>query len=176
MAITGGSITYGRTVNLGDYNSKRADATFAFDDPADVANAAVHAQSVVANLLGGNVAGVVVPATEPVKERKPRAKKVDAAEVTETVTDADLNKEAFAGVKAKDPSEVVESFDAPVVAEISNDDLLSACNRAVAKVGADGPTKVRALKAKYVADLTKSVITLPQSIRAKFLEELAALA
>lgn len=58
MKITGGQITYGRKVNLGDYNSKKAEATIGFllDDGEDIETgasvAALFATNKVNELLG----------------------------------------------------------------------------------------------------------------------------
>lgn len=192
--ILAGRITYGRTVNLGDYNSKKAEAAFDFQVAEDEAeDAAINRASTLAvakveELLTGKVTkpvlvpadanmvpGAVTPVPET-KERKkpgpkPKAKVEDAAEIT-----AEPAANISTGEERKDPADI-DDF-SPAVEPITDKELHAACQKKVVELtphlGDEARKKIRLVVAKFVT-APQGLVDIPPESRAEFLKQLAAL-
>jgi hypothetical protein len=169
MAITGGSVSYSRTANLGDYNSKKAEATFAFDTEADTLAAAAKAITTVEGLLGGKLLAVAAEvaassdtpnvdranalkaahaakngadATKPTKPKKVKASPADIVEEPATEPAANIS----TGGERVDPS-AVEDFNEPgtAIPAVTDEELGVMANRAARALGDGGSLKVRQL-------------------------------
>lgn len=210
--ISGGTVTFGRTVNLGDYNSKKAEATIGFsvEDGGSIDEASAVAVAKVNELLGiaPKIAGVepakttVYPAKEThdaagIKEanagkleaekKKPgRPPKVAPAAEPAKVEDdfPDIPEDLKAkpqistGEERKGPEDKDEDWgaEAAAVTDLEMTSKMNHKNGELRKTHGDAAAPmIRKLIGKYVTP-PKTAREIPAEARAKFLEELAALA
>ena len=143
MSVQGGSITYGRTKNLGDYNNVKGEATFAFENKEDLAEASSLALTAVGKLLGYEP----VPMTKHSEPAADKPKKAKAEKKAETVTE----EVPIGGAITTAPAsavEIDEDFSTPsttAVPAISDEDIGKLCNAAAKRIGEGGGLKVRQL-------------------------------
>ena len=185
MTIQGGSVTYGRTKNLGDYNSVKAEATISYDDAADLPAAEGLALTAVGKLLGyqpvpltgkGDEPGGEIDhglKAEPEKVKKTRKAKIDAGFEEEVPIGEIQEHKAASGV------EIEEDFgtDKEVTQLVSDKDLGVAANIAARKIGGDnGGLRVRQLLSEVHGQPNVGLkgLTTPE-LRALFLKKLAEL-
>jgi len=199
--ITGGSVSYGRTMKTGDFENKRVDVTLDFRvEDGEAHNTIFQAAAKEAHTKAHAMLGIkpaaaqeaAIAKTETVVE--PKADKAAAAaamnkkEATETAKPDGRSKEAKAA-KAKAKGEPVktegedigEEFDETSEAsapEITDADLQKANGdkvKVLAVKHGNGASKViRELIATFVEPPKKST-DLPQNVRAEYLKKLAAL-
>ena len=188
--ISGGEVTYGRTVKTGDYENKRVDVklTFGCDEGEDVTNildktsllalnkaheilglkpravevAAVPVQSAKTAKAGKEGAAAVTKVEETQKPAKPV--KADAAEVV------DEPKAAISTGEARiDPAQVADELDeAP--AEITDAMLADAAKNKNASL--KDPVRIKALRDKYAGKTPSILSEIPKDRRQAFLDEL----
>lgn len=200
--VTTGTIGFGQTVNTGDYNSQRADASFTFlvpeggspDDAATIAGDL--AKRKVQELLG--LAPISTAVEKTTRTRKPKADAPaavpttpasDPAAMTEPSTQKSLVEIQAANQakpKAADPADVggEEDFTSfPTTRTIPDTELQSACSARAAKLkaggaaGNDAALKIKKLIEKFCpAGSAPGASQIPQASRVTFLKELEALA
>jgi hypothetical protein len=200
MPLTGGSVTYGETKNLGDYNSRKAEATIGYDDPADIQKAQAVAVQAVSDMLAGNIVVRTEPkAAEPKAKKELKPKKApepeqepvdvfgDSLEAVDVFHEKEAPKAAISsGEDRVEPAAAEDDlFDAvATAAPISDKDLTDAANRknkslrdAAEKEGTDlqaASNKIRLLIGKFVKP-PKRIQDIDASVRADFLTQLDAL-
>ena len=208
--VTGGTITYGRTVNLGDYNSKKAEATIGFstEDGGSADEAGAVAVAKVNELLGitkpatsAKADTVQLPAKEThdaagIKEanagklggdKKKPGRPPKVAPVAEAKADDvdfpdipdDLKKDKpqiSTGEERKDPADDEWGAEVAAVTDLELTSKINHKNGELRKVHGDAAApKIRQLIGKYVTP-PKQARDIPAEARAKFIEDLAALA
>lgn len=213
--ILGGTVTYGRTINLGDYNSKKAEATIGFsvEDGGSIDEASAVAVAKVNELLNITPAKAVTVLAAPLErftttalapkethdaagikeanagkleaeKRKPgRPPKVTpAAEAPKPVDDEfpETDKPQIStGEERKGPEDTAGDewgAEAPAVTDLDLTSKINHKNGELRKVHGDAAApKIRQLIGKYVTP-PKQARDIPGEARAKFLEDLAALA
>lgn len=190
MTIATGTITYGQTLNTGDYNSKKAEASFTFlvpeggtaEEGSDIASAL--AQKKVAQMLGLSGSTAV--------EKKPRAKKAEPATV---ITDTAVNDTVTVGVDTvevpqiranpedrKDPAAVEDDFTSfESTTPITDEQLRDACAKRAQHlkkfVTGNAPTiAIKKLIEKFCPPgALPGAAQIPAASRATFIKELDAL-
>lgn len=193
--VTGGEVRYGRTVNLGDYNNKKAEVmlTFQLDEgeehSAAIAKAGAEAIARVTEMLLGKtpVTGVGSPEKTGTEVER-QTKEAAAAAITKAEKEAAKERAKAANASAKatqaKAAEVVNEdpgFDEDAVEsqpEITQDQMTSAMNRKVAELktvhGGAAPTLIKALINTFV-EPPKKAHDIPQNLRAQFLKKLEEL-
>ena len=163
--ITDGKVSYGRTVNRGDYNSERADATFSFtadeNGVLDIAGAVATAHKAVHHLLHQEAPETAVA---PVK----------------TPTDKD-GLAAAAKAPRKTPAPKASTAEAPAetadewggtATEITDQDLLDATQKKQGEI--KNSVAIKAVIGHYTPP-PAALATIPQEKRGAYLKELGAL-
>lgn len=191
MSITGGSVTYGRTVQPAQYESKKAEVTihFAVEDGASdaaieevKAKAATMAQQTALELVG--MAAEAKPTTgkrtsKPAAEPKPEVKaegNKEAAAAKMNAADAAKKPNISTGEERKDPAQadpdgLDDALDLGTAAkEISDKDLTDTVSRVNGVI--KDPGKIKAVRSKYT---TGAIATIAKDKRAAFVAEIEAL-
>ncbi len=192
--ITGGEVTYGRTVKTGEYENKRVDVKLSFGvDESESHETALglSAASAVAKaheMLG--MAPVVSASPKPVTRRT-----ASVPGPTETpAPTANSNRSGVPptsgplgaedpitgipeGLKRTKPDEpadplgdVLGEAASPAPAEVTDKALVEAVTRHNGKI--KNPIAIRELLTKYMGGVTGTLITLPKDKRAAFIAEL----
>jgi hypothetical protein len=192
MSIQGGSVTYGRTKNLGDYNSAKAEATISFDAADDLALAQGIALNAVAKLLGAPSPNsdaaltdeqvTAIAAKTVVKEpKKGKTKAEKHSEEQAAFQKAQSEEVPIGGATTTAPSssvEIEEDFltDKEVLPVISDKDISTQCNVVARKLGDNGGLRVRQLLAEVHGQPNVGLtgLTTPE-LRALFVKKLAEL-
>ena len=185
--ITGGKISYGRTIKTGDYESARSDAEFSFvvsegedfEKIADIAKAQAH----------GKVHDLLRLKTEPLAAAKPPTDKDKAAEKTAKTAEkpaakppapATADPAAIDVVTDPKPAADVVVEDDPLGAvapsKVTDEEMSGAITKKNTALG--NPQKIRELVAKYAPQdgNPHSFRDVDQAKRAAFITELKALA
>lgn len=182
--ITGGSVTYGRTAKVAEYESKRADVTLAFsvgdgeDHEVMLAKAALLAHAKCHEMLGQKApAATNDPAPRKTKtdkdklvEEKIRSTSAPPATALAASDPAAIEPPKAEAEKSAGPA-TVEDW-AGEAGEVTDETLMNAITKKNAAI--KNPPAIRALIGKYVAP-PKQAREIPQEKRAAFLAELDAL-
>ena len=185
--ISGGEVTYGRTVKTGDYENKRVDVklTFGVDDGEDVetilTKVSITAVRKAHEMLGISVPAAATAAVAP-KSAATTAKATEAAAavtaVEKTQKPAKAPKPAAetveepaqisTGAERVDPAQVADELDE--VAPITDAQLADAAKTKNASL--KDPVRIKALRDKYAGKTPSILSEIPQEKRAEFLAEL----
>ena len=175
--ITGGKISYGRTIKTGDYESARSDAEFSFvvsegedfEKIADIAKAQAH----------GKVHDLLRLKTEPLAAAKPPTDKDKAAEKTAKTAEKPAAKPPAPATADPAAIDVVVEDDplgAVAPSKVTDEEMSGAITKKNTALG--NPQKIRELVAKYAPQdgNPHSFRDVDQAKRAAFITELKALA
>lgn len=185
--ISGGEVTYGRTVKTGDYENKRVDVklTFGVDEGEDV-EAILTKVSITAVRKAHEMLGIPAPAAATAavapKSAATTAKATEAAAavtaVEKTQKPAQAPKPAAeaveepaqisTGAERVDPAQVADELDE--VAPITDAQLADAAKTKNASL--KDPVRIKALRDKYAGKTPSILSEIPQEKRAEFLAEL----
>jgi anti-sigma28 factor (negative regulator of flagellin synthesis) len=189
--ISGGEVTYGRTMKTGDYENKRVDVklTFGVDDGEDV-EAILTKVSITAVRKAHEMLGIPAPAAATAavasksaataKAGKEAAAAVTKVEKTQTPTPAaaetvvDEKKVAVeqaaisTGAERVDPAQVADELDE--VAPITDAQLADAAKQKNATL--KDPVRIKALRDKYAGKTPSILSEIPKDKRQAFLDEL----
>jgi|ERR1700688_74368 len=182
--ISGGEVTYGRTVKTGDYENKRIDVklTFGVDEGEDV-TAILDRVSLLALNKAHEILGLpqkkveaVVPQTaKTVKAAKEATAAVTAVETTQKATKpaAETVEEPKAqistGAERVDPAQVADELD-ETPADIMDAQLADAAKQKNATL--KDPVRIKALRDKYAGKTPSILSEIPKDKRQAFLDEL----
>lgn len=193
--ITGGKISFGRTIKTGDYENKRADAEFHFSvdegesyhaiasEAADAAQAHVYKVLGIAHTPAGMrtktdlTAEAVEAATKPApvepakagrRKAPPAVQPADAAKVEEPAKVEEAKSEE--PTKPADPAAVTDELFTAAPAKITDKDLTDAVTRKNEQI--KNAVAIRGLIGKYGV---QRLAELKDEVRQAFLDELAKL-
>lgn len=187
--ISGGEVTYGRTVKTGDYENKRVDVklTFGVDEGEDV-EAILTKVSITAVRKAHEMLGIPAPAAATAavapKSAATTAKATEAAAavtaVEKTQKPAKAPKPAAetveepaqisTGAERVDPAQVADELDEPAAEKITDAQLADAAKTKNASL--KDPVRIKALRDKYAGKTPSILSEIPQEKRAEFLAEL----
>ena len=186
MTITSGTLSYGRTVNLGDYSSHKAETVLSFTLPDGTTDAEANEYA----LKVGNLAQART--FEMLKLKHEGVTHAQAAVKTETAGPEDKKAKAASAKAAKEAAETTKAADpAPAPAkdefapepektaevdelaalppDVTDEALVSAMTRTNGRI--KNPVAIRQAVGKYV-EFPKQAKDIPQSQRAAFLADL----
>ena len=190
--ISGGEVTYGRTMKTGDYENKRVDVklTFGVDDGEDV-EAILTKVSITAVRKAHEMLGIPAPAAATAavapksaattKAGKEAAAAVTKVEKTQTPTPAaaetvvDEKKVAVeqaaisTGDARVDPAQMPDELDDASV-DITDAQLADAAKQKNATL--KDPVRIKALRDKYAGKTPSILSEIPKDKRQAFLDEL----
>ena len=191
MQITSGEITYSRTVNLGDYNSKKVEVKLAFSvaDGEDASAAAEHAgvmawekcgdlltMSAKPQRLETGTVATAIPSVEPSApaghrrgpgkppklEKAPEAPKIEAK--PEPIAEAPKAAEA--------PVDDFMADAGPVDEPVSDAELQSAAVKRNSELSGTGGPAIKKLMVECGVKPGATLATMPQEKRAAFIAKL----
>jgi hypothetical protein len=182
--ISGGEVTYGRTMKTGDYENKRVDVklTFGVDDGEDV-EAILTKVSITAVRKAHEMLGIPAPAaataavapksaatTKAGKEAAAAVTKVEKVQTKPDAAEVVEDKPAISTGDARvDPAQMPDELDDASV-DITDAQLADAAKQKNATL--KDPVRIKALRDKYAGKTPSILSEIPKDKRQAFLDEL----
>ena len=201
--ISGGKVTYGRTIKTGDFENKRLDIELAFsvgegEDFKGMFDLTCRQVLRRFNEMAGTKFDIpdfgdaeeapAAPAAPQAKTEAPASPKVEAEDKPAAKRGRPPKAKTEAKVEPKDEPEVQDAKDEKKLGEIFADGAMANDPEPDAEISDKelqeacvnrakvvGPDKVKALRDKTAGKVLKSINELPQTLRPKFIADLKAL-
>lgn len=177
-SITGGTVSYSRTVKISDYEPKKAEVTLSFgvDEGEDVEKILGYVSNLALaqthKILGLKVSvETVAAAVSQTKATAANGKAAAAIVTAEEVRQAEKPQISTGGERV-DPAQVVDEIieDTPPVTDAMLTDAAKTTNKKI-----NDPVRIKALRDKYAGKSPSILSEIPKEKRKEFLHELAKL-